>query len=204
MSVADYVEAIRSRASLFDMEQDGPESKRSEILSLCPEGISGDVVRLRRKGCDSGGLRTILIVGQTGLDKIHLVLSWAAGAREYLPDPEASDLYLFLVGGEIENFVAHSIELNDSFCRRMVRRTGEALDHFYNRSFLAEDLESREGGSAAGLDNPLVSALHELVNAGGLTETQVRDWHLALTTIQGGQDLAVRLRAIVETQEVAL
>lgn len=119
------------------------------------------VVQLRRAGMAKAGRRTILL--------IHLPYSehqsanrWAADVREVLPDPEAADLYMFLLLDGITQDKAARIETDDRFCRKLVVRESESVDGFLDRTFLAA---LNPAGEIEALNDPLASALKTLSDA---------------------------------------
>ncbi len=140
MNVSDMLEAIGARATeRFELEEEGRESARARLHRLCPDDVCDHgVVRLRRTGAARGGWRTMLVASLPNADQLGKALRWTADVREELPDPEASDLYLLIVGPGLDELDPETIESDEHFCRKLVQRTSEETPNaMLDRTFLA-------------------------------------------------------------------
>ncbi|MBP0945003.1 ABC-three component system middle component 1 [Pseudomonas alliivorans] len=151
---------------------------------------SSTVMRLRRAGIDKAGWRTVLLIELPSF-AVQSAHHWAANVRDVLPEPETSDLYMFLVIGQVSNDEATRIETDDRFCRKVVVRQLETESEFLDRTFLAS-LEPP--GNAESLSDPLVSALKTLTSTHIWTETLVPAWRSELLSNANGADVVKALR----------
>jgi hypothetical protein len=109
-----------------------------EFTALKGEGIAKcQVFFLRRLERPIAGRRTLLVASITNKQAIPIAVSWAAQVRSALPEPEAADLFLFLLAEEISDDIAARVEADEQFCRKYVKRKGESVAAMLDRSFLA-------------------------------------------------------------------
>lgn len=191
----DVIGAIDERLG-ERFERDEGHQFASDILALCPHALGQPrVLRLRRTCRDSAGWRTLLFAILTGDDSYRDALRWASDVRQMLPDPDSSDLYLFLFLSEpvVNRFDAETIEANEHFCRKMVARNDESVDDFLDRTFLAR--AAFLAPITASLGDPLSAALFDVVQQQRLHEHTAQCWRSVLASgATGGKDLADRLR----------
>lgn len=146
------------------------EPDRSNYLyDLAQEDIfPRSVVTLKKLTAKSGGNKTILLAYFSSPDLIGLGAKWAANVRDALPEPEASDLYLFLSVNGLSEGECSRLEADEQFCRKYVLRPSETNSNLVLRTFL--------GPLEVGVDDfnvadPVVSAMrltekqHEWLNS---------------------------------------
>lgn len=155
-------------------------------LGLPEVDYDSQVVRLRRASIVAAGWRTILLI-ETPLISIQAAHQWAADVRDVLPEPETSDLYMFLVAPSIPDDEAARIETDDRFCRKIVVRDSEGVMGFLDRTFLAS---LDPAGDLETLSDPLASALNSLSITHPWTEPHLPEWRAQLLTTTNGAELA--------------
>lgn len=143
------------------------------------------VLRLKRSHIEQAGWRTVLLI-ELPLTALHAANQWAADVRDVLPEPETSDLYMFLIINGIAKDDAARIENDDRFCRKFVLRESEATGDFLNRTFLAV---VNPAGDVETLSDPLVSALNALSAAHPWTSPHISDLKAQLLTNKNGADV---------------
>jgi hypothetical protein len=169
--------------------------RRYEVRLLDEDELPGVehfscIVRLKRAGIEKAGWRTVLMV-EVPSWAIKSAHQWAANVRDMLPEPETSDLYMFMVVDEVANDEVTRIETDDRFCRKFVARPSETALEFLDRTFLAS-LEPP--GNAESLSDPLVSALKTLTSKLTWTESLVPAWRSELLSSTSGADVVKALR----------
>ncbi|MCH4814042.1 ABC-three component system middle component 1 [Vreelandella neptunia] len=142
------------------------------------------IIRLKRSRIDKAGWRTVLLI-ELPLSAVQTAHQWAADVREVLPEPETSDLYMFLLISDVTNDEAARIETDDRFCRKIVGRKSESIMDFLDRTFLA-GLDPP--GDVEKLSDPLVSALNSLSTAHPWTDPHIPLWKAELLSNTNGAD----------------
>ena len=134
------------------------EQERSDYFySLVQDGVvDRSVVTLKKHTAGSGGNKTLLLACLSSTEQISLGAKWAADVRDELPEPEASDLYLFLSVDGISDGECSRIEADEQFCRKYVLRPYESYSSLVMRTFLGP-LEV--GDEAVSVADPVVSAM---------------------------------------------
>ncbi len=168
-----------------------------ETLGLLAETALVDVsaLKVRRVGSSGRGGRTILLAAIDKIDDWTLVSRWSAQVRDVLPEPETSDLYLFLVA---DGFSAHNrsrIESDEQFCRKYVAGSVDELPGLLDRTFMAS-LSSREGGAGGGggIANPITAAFQATQEKHTwLTEAFQQHWLNTFLTEKPGKDLVPQI-----------
>ncbi|WP_163022446.1 ABC-three component system middle component 1 [Pseudomonas viridiflava] len=148
---ATVLELAESRFLLTELE-------RSDYLySLVQDDIfTRSVVTLKKRTAKSGGNKTLLLACFSSPDQIELGAKWAADVRDALPEPEASDLYLFLSVEGLSEGECSRLEADEQFCRKYVLRPNETNSSLVLRTFLGPLVVVDEGGNVA---DPIVSAM---------------------------------------------
>lgn len=154
-------------------------------LMLPEVEYNSHVLRLKRSHIEQAGRRTVLLI-ELPLTALQAANQWAADVRDVLPEPETSDLYMFLIINGIAKDDAARIENDDRFCRKFVLRESEATGDFLNRTFLAV---LNPAGDVETLSDPLVSALNTLSAAHPWTSPHISDWKAQLLTNKNGADV---------------
>lgn len=155
------------------------------------------VLRLKRSNSETAGWRTILLV-EVPLASVQIAHHWAADVRDVLPEPETSDLYMFLEMGNIANDDAARIETDDRFCRKIVARESEQVTDFLDRTFLAA---LNPAGDVEKLSDPLESALSSLSDAHPWTSPYILAWKAELLSNNSGTEVAQILRQSLVVSE---
>jgi hypothetical protein len=193
MTLQQLAETIVQRAqgrydvrSLEDLELSLPEVERPS-----------QVLRLKRSNSETAGWRTILLV-EVPLASVQLAHQWAADVRDVLPEPETSDLYMFLLVGNIANDDAARIETDDRFCRKIVAREREEVTDFLDRTFLAT---LNPAGDVEKLSDPLESALNSLSAAHPWTSPYLLAWKAELLSNASGTEVAQVFRESLVVNE---
>lgn len=114
------------------------------------------VVTLKKRTANSGGNKTLLLAHFSSLDQIGLGAKWAADVRDALPEPEASDLYLFLSVNGLSDGECSRLEADEQFCRKYVLRPSETDLSLVLRTFLGP-LEV--GDDEVSVADPVVTAM---------------------------------------------
>lgn len=136
MNTQSYIQAIVSAAT-GRFEPETESEKISEIMSIVEGEFEGNgVVRLRRKGSEKSGFRTILIA-EIKSNQLTLASRWAANVRDFLAEPEISDLYLIIISSDITSEQAMKAEADEQFCRKFVSRPNEEFSELLERTFLS-------------------------------------------------------------------
>lgn len=157
-----------------------------------------DVCKIRRDRAESGW-RTILLAGvDYSSERIQAALHWAASVREQLPEPETSDLYMFLIVDGIEAEEAARIETDDRFCRKVVKRPSETELEMLDRTFLAALTPYGDTGE---IGDPLQTALMSLSDKYPWTTPLLPKWRELLLSGKSGSELAKSLGEAFIEQE---
>lgn len=170
-----------------------------ETLGLLAETALVDIsaLKVRRLGSSGGGGRTILLAAIDKIDDWTLVSRWSAQVRDMLPEPETSDLYLFLVA---DGFSAHNrsrIESDEQFCRKYVAGSVDELPGLLDRTFMAS-LSFKESESESedkdGIVDPITAAFQATQKKHTwLTEAFQQHWLNTLLTEKPGKDLVPQI-----------
>jgi hypothetical protein len=147
---------------------------------------TSEILRLKRSSIDNAGWRTLLLI-ELPSKLVKAAHQWAADIRDVLPEPETSDLYMFIILRETTHDEATRIETDDRFCRKVVTRQEETAMQFLDRTFLAALDPS---GNDETLSDPLVAALHALSSSQAWTKDHVDRWKTELLSTTNGADVA--------------
>jgi hypothetical protein len=169
-------------------------------LELPEVDCNSHVVRLKRSNMERAGWRTVLLI-EPSLAALQAANQWAADVRDVLPEPENSDLYMFLMISGVAKNDAARIETDDRFCRKFVVSESESTGDFLNRTFLAA---LDPAGDVETLSDPLVSALNTLSNAHSWSAPHIAAWRAQLLTNQNGADVVRILTDSLSENEVQL
>lgn len=109
----------------------------SVINEAIPKSFSGGVLLLKRVEARCESFKTVLIASVDSVEESGDVLHWAANVRDMTPEPNSSDIYLFLniKSASIED--SNRIEADELYCRKYVIRPHESSQDFLSRTFLA-------------------------------------------------------------------
>ena len=146
---------------------------------------SSEILRLKRSRIDKAGWRTVLLI-ELPSSAVQAAHQWAADVRDVLPEPETSDLYMFLVISDVTNDEATRIETDERFCRKIVARQSEAVMDFLDRTFLAA---LDPPGDVETLSDPLISALNSLSAAHPWTGPHITALKAELLANTSGADI---------------
>lgn len=191
MTLQQLASAIRQRA------EGRYEVQLADEMDLPEADHDSQILRLKRARIEKAGWRTILLIELPS----HLAQAahqWAAGVRDVLPEPETSDLFMFMILREASHDEAIRIETDDRFCRKVVARQQEAPNDLLDRTFLAA-LEPP--GNVETLSEPLVAALQALSSAQPWTRDHIDVWKSELLSAASGADVARSLRALMSRSE---
>lgn len=194
MTLQQLTDAIAQRAKgRYDV------STMEELELTLPEvEHPSQVLRLKRSNSETAGWRTILLV-EAPITMVQAAHQWAADVRDVLPEPETSDLYMFLVIDNIANDDAARIETDDRFCRKVVARESEHATDFLDRTFLAA---LNPAGDVEKLSDPLESALNSLSDAHPWTSPHILAWKAELLSSTSGTEVAqVFLESLVVSED---
>jgi hypothetical protein len=151
---------------------------------------ASQILRLKRARIDKAGWRTVLLI-ELPSHAVQAAHQWAANVRDVLPEPETSDLYMFIILGDTTHDEATRIETDDRFCRKVVARQQETPIEFLDRTFLAA---LDPPGEVETLSDPLVAALQALSSAQSWTKDHIDFWKTELLLTTNGADVARSLR----------
>lgn len=155
------------------------------------------ILRLKRARIEKAGWRTVLLI-ELPSHSAQAAHQWAASIRDVLPEPETSDLFMFIILQEATHDEAIRIETDDRFCRKVVARQQETPMEFLDRTFLAT---LDPPGNVETLSDPLVAALHALSSAQSWTKDHIDFWKTELLSTTNGADVARSLRASMTGSE---
>jgi hypothetical protein len=183
--------AIRQRAEPRFLVLEADEKIGELNLLVDEELVDCRVIRLRRQQIEHAGYRTVLLASLASVSQLRNALYWAAAVRDALLDPETADIYLFLSIPNLANERGASIEADDQFCRKYVRRRDEQPMEMIDRSFLAPI--SIATASATVLD-PLNAALRKTaITHPWFDAEQQAAWRKSFLSGRMGSDLASEL-----------
>lgn len=178
------------RAAIIQRAEGRYEVHPAEAMELPKVKHTSEILRLKRSSIDKAGWRTVLLIELPS----HLVKAahqWAADIRDVLPEPETSDLYMFIILRETTDDEATRIETDDRFCRKVVTRQEETPMGFLDRTFLAA---LDPPGNVETLSDPLVAALQALSSTQSWTKDHIERWKTELLSTTNGADVARLLR----------
>lgn len=161
------------------------EVQPADAMDLPEVEHTSEILRLKRSRIDKAGWRTVLLI-ELPSSAVQAAHQWAADVRDVLPEPETSDLYMFLVISAVTNDEAARIETDDRFCRKVVARQSEAVMDFLDRTFLAA---LDPPGDVETLSDPLISALNSLSAAHPWTDPHITAWKAELLSNTSGADV---------------
>lgn len=173
------------------------EVQQADELELPEVEHASLILRLKRARIDKAGWRTVLLIELPS----HLAQEahqWAASIRDVLPEPETSDLFMFIILQGATHDEAIRIETDDRFCRKVVARQQETPMEFLDRTFLAA---LDPPGNVETLSDPLVAALQALSSAQSWTKDHIDIWKTELLSTTNGADVARSLRASMTGSE---
>lgn len=178
------------RAAINQRAEGRYEVHPAKAMELPMVEHTSEILRLKRSSIDKAGWRTVLLIELPS----HLVKAahqWAANIRDVLPEPETSDLYMFIILQGTTHDEATRIETDDRFCRKVVTRQEETPMEFLDRTFLAA---LDPPGNVEMLSDPLIAALQALSSAQSWTKDHIDRWKTELLSTTNGADVARLLR----------
>ncbi|GAB7558422.1 hypothetical protein nrt1_26170 [Pseudomonas aeruginosa] len=184
-------------AALSQRSEGRYEVKLADEMELPEVEHASLILRLKRARIEKAGWRTVLLIELPS----HLAQEahqWAASIRDVLPEPETSDLFMFIILQEATHDEAIRIETDDRFCRKVVARQQETPMEFLDRTFLAA---LDPPGNVETLSDPLVAALQALSSAQSWTRDHIDFWKTELLSTTNGADVARSLRASMTGSE---
>lgn len=191
MTLQQLAAAIRQRA------EGRYEVYPVDTIELPEVEHTSEILRLKRSRIDKAGWRTILLI-ELPLSAVQAAHQWAANVRDVLPEPETSDLYMFMVISDVINDEAARIETDDRFCRKFVARQPETAVDFLDRTFLAA---LDPPGNVETLSDPLISALNSLSAAHPWTDSHITAWKAELLANTSGADVVRVLSDSLDSNE---
>lgn len=184
MMIQQLTAAISQRA------EDRYEIQLADAIEFPEVEHTSQILRLKRVGLEKAGWRTVLLI-ELPSHAVQAAHQWAASIRDVLPEPETSDLYMFIILLGTTPDEATRIETDDRFCRKVVARQQETPMAFLDRTFLAE---LDPPGDVETLSDPLVAALQALSSAQAWTKDHIDFWKKELLSTTNGADVARSLR----------
>ncbi|WLH36084.1 hypothetical protein PSH79_02010 [Pseudomonas sp. FP2196] len=166
------------------------EVQLADAMELPEVDHASQILRLKRARIDKAGWRTVLLI-ELPSHAVQAAHQWAANVRDVLPEPETSDLYMFIILRDTTHDEATRIETDDRFCRKVVARQQEMPIEFLDRTFLAA---LDPPGEVETLSDPLVAALQALSSAQSWTKDHIDFWKTELLSTTNGADVARSLR----------
>lgn len=166
------------------------EVQLADATELPEVDHTSQILRLKRARIDKAGWRTVLLI-ELPSHAVQAAHQWAANVRDVLPEPETSDLYMFIILRDTTHDEATRIETDDRFCRKVVTRQQETPIEFLDRTFLAA---LDPPGEVETLSDPLVAALQALSSAQSWTKDHIDFWKTELLSTTNGGDVARSLR----------
>jgi len=149
----------------------------SRDMNVMPDVTSQEgalhVLRLQRVGKKTG-TRTILVVqAENERESLREAFMVAADARDSLPEPEASDLYMIMAISGVSDQDAARIETDDRFCRKYVLRVGESVYSLLDRSFL---VSGQAESQVSAISDPFRVALAAVADAHPWVKDHLDSW----------------------------
>ena len=191
MTLEDLMTAINQRAEgRYDVQV-------ADAIELSEVNYPSVILRLKRCGSANAGWRTILLI-RLPSDSLQAAHRWSADIRDILPEPETSDLYMFMLIGDISNNEAARIETDDRFCRKVVARQSEDTLDFLDRTFLAA---LDPPGSLETLSDPLASAFKKMAESHPWTGQHMLAWKAELLSPNNGGDVVQLMRGSMTASE---
>ncbi|MHC8311260.1 ABC-three component system middle component 1 [Pseudomonas sp. GT1P32] len=166
------------------------EVQLADAMELPEVDHASQILRLKRARIDKAGWRTVLLI-ELPSHAVQAAHQWAANVRDVLPEPETSDLYMFIILRDTTHDEATRIETDDRFCRKIVARQQETPIEFLDRTFLAA---LDPPGEVETLSDPLVAALQALSSAQSWTKDHIDFWKTELLSTTNGAEVARSLR----------
>ncbi|HDS1738275.1 hypothetical protein NPS49_05830 [Pseudomonas putida] len=173
------------------------EIQLADDMGLPEVEYPSQILRLKRARLANAGWRTVLLI-ELPSPAVQAAHQWAANIRDVLPEPETSDLYMFLVLQDTTHDEATRIETDDRFCRKVVVRQQETPMEFLDRTFLAA---LDPPGDVEKLSDPLAAAFQALSSAQTWTRDHIDFWKMELLSSTNGADVARSLRASMAGSE---
>lgn len=175
------------------------EVELADATELPEVDHTSQVLRLKRARIANAGWRTVLLI-ELPSHAVQAAHQWAASIRDVLPEPETSDLYMFLVLQDVTHDEATRIETDDRFCRKVVARQEETPAELLDRTFLAA---LDPPGDVETLSDPLAAALKALSSTQSWTSAHIDFWKTELLSTTNGADIARSLRESMADSEDA-
>ncbi len=128
-----------AEATLFEELMDDPSIER-RVLRIQPR--DGEVITKRT--ILMAVVKDILVdVSESSKGNLQNILFWVSMVKEALVDPEASDLYLFIVEQSAESRLEACLRVESSelFCRKYILHPDESIEQLIARSLLGDILE---------------------------------------------------------------
>jgi len=173
------------------------EVHQADAMELPEVDHPSQILRLKRARIKKAGWRTILVI-ELPSHSVQEAHQWSANVRDVLPEPETSDLYMFIILRDTTHDEATRIETDDRFCRKVVARQQETPMDFLDRTFLAA---LDPAGNVETLSDPLAAALQELSSDQSWTKDHIDLWKTELLSTTNGADVARSLRASMTGNE---
>ncbi|MEZ8486039.1 ABC-three component system middle component 1, partial [Vibrio splendidus] len=148
---------------------------------------TGGVLLLKRTQARCDSFKTVLIASVDSVEESGDVIHWAANVRDMTPEPNSSDIYLFLMIKNASLEDCNRIEADELYCRKYVIRPHESSQHFLSRTFLAlpmsvSDIEE--------LSDPISVCLSRVAEKHQwLTHEEQKAWRQILLSHDSAQDI---------------
>ena len=191
MTLEDLTTAISQRA------ENRYQVQAAEAIELPDVDHPSTILRLKRQRNTNAGWRTVLLI-EVPSSSLQAAYQWSADIRDVLPEPETSDLYMFMLIGDISDNEAARIETDDRFCRKVVARQLEDALDFLDRTFLAA---LDPPGNVETLSDPLISAFKAMVKSHPWTGRHMAVWKTELLSTSNGGDVVQILSDSVISSE---
>lgn len=191
MTLEDLTTAINQRA------ENRYQVQVADATELPDVDHPSTILRLKRQRSAHAGSRTILLI-ELPTSSLQAAYQWSADVRDVLPEPETSDLYMFMLIRDVSDNEAARIETDDRFCRKVVARQFEEALDFLDRTFLAA---LNPAGNAETLSDPLVSAFKAMVISHPWTGRHMSAWKAKLLSTANGGDVVQVLSDSVISSE---
>jgi len=191
MTLEDLTAAISQRA------ENRYQVQVAEAFELPEADYPSIILRLKRQRNTNAGWRTVLLI-ELPSSSLQVAYQWSADVRDVLPEPETSDLYMFMLIGDISDNEAARIETDDRFCRKVVPRQSEVALNFLDRTFLAA---LDPPGNVETLSDPLVSAFKAMVKTHPWTGRHMVAWKAELlSTANGGDVVQIMSDSVISSE----
>ncbi|WP_404972677.1 ABC-three component system middle component 1 [Vibrio campbellii] len=171
------------------------ESDYSSVINeAIPQNTSGGVLLLKRLKAKCESFKTVLVASVGSIEESGDVFHWAANVRDMTPEPNSSDIYLFLniKSASIED--CNRIEADELYCRKYVIRPEESSQDFLSRTFLALPISSND---IEELSDPISVSLSKTAEKHlWLSHEKQKSWREILLSHDSAQDIIDELFSI--------